>query len=98
MSRVKCVVLGDGLMTREILGERFRMCFSLAAAEGVLEKKLGCPPIDSGRRRPSPRPRPRISPPLNSGWRSVARGIFRARLERCRVPPESGMGQMPNIR
>ena len=40
MSRVKCLVLGDGLMTREIFGERFRMCFSLAGrGTGVLEKK-----------------------------------------------------------
>ena len=37
------LVLGDGLMTREIFGERFRMCFSLAAAEGVLEKKARVP-------------------------------------------------------
>lgn len=43
MSRVKCVVLGDGLMTREIFGERFRMCFSLAGREGVLEKKARVP-------------------------------------------------------
>ena len=43
MSRVKCLVLGDGLMTREIFGERFRMCFSLPAAEGVLEKKTRVP-------------------------------------------------------
>lgn len=43
VSRVKCVVLGDGLMTREIFGEAFPYVFQSGRAEGVLEKKTRVP-------------------------------------------------------
>ena len=37
------LVLGDGLMTREVFGERFRMCFSLAGRGRGVGKKTRVP-------------------------------------------------------
>ena len=44
MSRVKCLVLGDGLMTREVFGEAFPYVFqSGGRGTGVLGKKTRVP-------------------------------------------------------